>query len=108
MTRQRTLKRLIRARMAETGESYSVARRKIISSPESLDSSPRRGALRRWAIPLGVVVAGGAAFAIVHGTKHGGSTGPVYEGGLITTDDVTVSEFACPGETPVAEQAAVP
>ena len=32
MTRQRTFKRLVRARMAKTGESYTAARRMLIAA----------------------------------------------------------------------------
>lgn len=75
MTRRRSLKRKVRARMKKTGESYTTARRHVISRLEdesrSAEVAPASAQeRRRWRRPVmiatvGVAVAGTVAAAIV-------------------------------------------
>ncbi len=46
MTRQSTFKRMVRARMEKTGESYTAARRQLIAAGETPDLAAVRGAPR--------------------------------------------------------------
>lgn len=66
MTRQRSLKRRIRARMAETGESYATARRQVLSDLELDDEATASPARNRWWI-LGVILGIGACSALAVG-----------------------------------------
>jgi hypothetical protein len=76
MTRRRSLKRRIRARMVRTGESYTTARRHVISRLEA-ESHPAegrpgsgvgaRGRGRRpiWIAAVGLALAGAAVAAVI-------------------------------------------
>jgi hypothetical protein len=84
MTRRRSLKRRIRARMARTGESYTTARRHVTSSLEA-ESGPagghpgsRAGAGPRQRRPIliaavGLALVGAAVAAVIVTTGGGGS-----------------------------------
>jgi hypothetical protein len=88
MTRQRRLKRRIRARMRKTGESYTTARRHVTSRLED-ESRPAEVApasaqeRRRWRRPVmiaavGVALAGAAVAAIVVAGGGGGDDANRY------------------------------
>jgi hypothetical protein len=81
--------------MAETGESYSTARRQILRSQEGA-GNPRSFRRRRWiAASAGLVVAAalGVGFiAFIH-TGNGGR--PTYTGGPITADDILATRVPC-------------
>ena len=76
MTRRRSLKRRIRARMVRTGESYMTARRHVISRLEA-ESQPaegrpgsgagarRRGRRPIWMAAVGLALAGAAVAAVI-------------------------------------------
>src|SRR4051794_3047132 len=84
MTRRRSLKRRIRARMKRTGESYTTARRHIISrlEAESHPAEGRRGSQagvgprrRRpiWIAAVGLALVGAAVAAVIVVAGGGGS-----------------------------------
>lgn len=76
MTRRRSLKRRIRARMVRTGESYTTARRHVISRLEA-ESHPaegrpgsevgarRRGRRPIWIAAVGLALVGAAVAAVI-------------------------------------------
>ena len=88
MTRQRRLKRRIRARMAKTGESYSTARRQVLrrlgngarpvtDQPEAPEARrPRRHRVRIGAV--GLVLAVAVAGAVIVATQR--TEGPTDQG----------------------------
>jgi hypothetical protein len=95
MTRQRRLKRRIRARMARTGESYSTARRQVLrrlGNGAPVADQPEASEARRWhrarigavGLVLAVAVAGGAIVATQRSegpTDRGPSTASTSENG---------------------------
>jgi hypothetical protein len=87
MTRQRALKRRIRARMARTGERYSTARRQVLrrlgngappvaEQPEAPEARrPHRGRIGAVALVLAVAVAG-AVIVVTQRTEGPTDKGP--------------------------------
>jgi hypothetical protein len=83
MTRRRSLKRRIRARMARTGESYTTARRHVINRLEAESGhagdhpgSPAGVGSRRrpiWIAAVGLALVGAAVAAIIVVAGGGGS-----------------------------------
>jgi hypothetical protein len=86
VTRQRSLKRHIRARMARTGERYSTARRQVLKrlgngAPPVADQPEAPNARRRhpvWIGAVGLVLAVAVAGAVIVATQR--SEGPADEG----------------------------
>jgi hypothetical protein len=83
MTRQRWLKRRIRARMAKTGERYSTARRQVLkrleNGAEPVADQPEASRVRRrhpvWTGAVALVLAVALAGAIIVATQHNGGPG---------------------------------
>jgi hypothetical protein len=83
MTRRRSLKRRIRARMARTGESYTTARRHVINRLEAESGpagdhpgspagvEPRRRPI--WIAAVGLALVGAAIAAVIVVAGGGGS-----------------------------------
>jgi hypothetical protein len=85
MTRQRRLKRRIRARMAKTGESYSTARRQVLrrlGNGAPVADQPEASEARRWHRArigaVGLVLAVAVAGAVIVATQR--SEGPTDRG----------------------------
>jgi hypothetical protein len=87
MTRQSSLKRRIRARMARTGERYSTARRQVLKRlgngdpPVATDQPEAAKARRRhpvWIGAVGLVLAVAVAGAVIVATQR--SEGPADKG----------------------------
>ena len=115
MTRRRSLKRRIRARMARTGESYMAARRHVISRLEAeshpAGGSPSGEGPRRqrpiWIAAVGLVLAGAAVAAVAviaggGGSKDGadryaGSSAPPSAVHTPAAEQVPCSEVLRPG-----------
>jgi hypothetical protein len=99
MTRQRRLKRRIRARMAKTGESYSTARREVLKrlgagdrpAPSSPAEPETEGRLRRHRTRIGavgLVLAVAVAAVVVIGGDGEGPKQPSVEKQVSPADEL--------------------
>jgi hypothetical protein len=79
MTRRRSLKRRIRARMKRTGESYTTARRQVVNRleaephPTEVTAGARSGRRPIWIAAIGLALVGAAVAAVILAAGGDGS-----------------------------------